>query len=185
MKPRAPWLEAQSSSPAQRRFLVAMLAIDRTSYYAIIMAMGLMTLLVSAQVFARFVLSTSIDSADELSRLFFVWGIFLAIPHGIKIGIHVGIDAVASLFSETFQRHLARLMALASAVLMVILVWLSLGAVGDKWQQLMPTVPVTAAVFYIAVLISAGHSLLHLIAQICEIEPLPSAPSASEEGETL
>jgi TRAP-type C4-dicarboxylate transport system permease small subunit len=184
MKPRTPWLEAHASSPAQRRFLVAMLAIDRTSYYAIILAMGLMTLLVSAQVFARFVLSTSIDSADELSRLFFVWAIFLAIPHGIKIGIHVGIDAVASLFSKTFQRHLSRLMALASAVLMVILVWLSLGAVGDKWQQLMPTIPVTAAVFYIAVLISAGHSLLHLIAQIFEIEPLPSAPAAIKEGET-
>ncbi|OHY78836.1 hypothetical protein [Marinobacter sp. AC-23] len=67
---------------------------------------------------------------------------------------------------------------------MVALVWLSLGAVGDKWQQLMPTVPVTAAVFYIAVLISAGHSLLHLIAQVFEIEPLPSAPAASKEGET-
>jgi len=184
MKPKTPWLEAHSSSPAQRRFLVAILAIDRTSYYAIILAMGLMTLLVSAQVFARFVLSTSIDSADELSRLFFVWAIFLAIPHGIKIGVHVGIDAVASLFSETFQQYLSRLMALASAALMLILVWLSLGAVGDKWQQLMPTIPVTAAVFYIAVLISAGHSLLHLIAQIFQIEPLPSAPAASEEGET-
>lgn len=67
---------------------------------------------------------------------------------------------------------------------MVTLVWLSLGAVADKWQQLMPTVPVTAAMFYIAVLISAGHSLLHLIAQIWQVEPLPSAPAAIKEGET-
>lgn len=184
MKPRAPWLEAHASSPAQKRFLVAMLAIDRTSYYAIILAMASMTILVTAQVFARYVLSSSIDSADELSRLFFVWAIFLAIPHGIKIGIHVGIDAVASLFPRGVQQQLSRLMALASALLMVALVWLSLGAVADKWQQLMPTVPVTAAMFYIAVLISAGHSLLHLIAQVLQIEPLPSAPAVIKEGET-
>ena len=184
MKPRAPWLEAHASSPTQKRFLVAMLAIDRTSYYAIILAMGSMTLLVSAQVFARYVLSTSIDSADELSRLFFVWAIFLAIPHGIKVGIHVGIDAIAGLLPAAVQRQLTRVMALASALVMVTLVWLSLGAVADKWQQLMPTVPVTAAMFYIAVLISAGHSLLHLIAQIWQVEPLPSAPAAIKEGET-
>lgn len=184
MKPRAPWLEAHASSPIQRRFLVMMLAIDRASYYVVILTMGLMTLLVAAQVFARYILGTSIDSADELSRLFFVWTIFLAIPHGIKIGIHVGIDALAGLLPVNAQKQLARLMALASALVMAALFWLSLGAVGDKWQQLMPTIPVTAAVFYIAVLISAGHSLLHLIAQIWQVEPLPSAPAASAKGET-
>ncbi|GAB2717087.1 hypothetical protein GCM10027172_09960 [Halomonas garicola] len=161
-----------------------MLAIDRTSYYAIILAMASMTILVTAQVFARYVLSASIDSADELSRLFFVWAIFLAIPHGIKIGIHVGIDVFVGLLPRAVQRQLARLMALASALVMIALVWLSLGAVADKWQQLMPTIPVTAAIFYIAVLISAGHSLLHLIAQMLLIEPLPSAPAAVKEGAT-
>ncbi len=175
---------ASAPGPLRRRFLMALLAVDRTSYYAVILSMGLMTLLVSAQVFARYVLSSSIDSATELARLFFVWTIFLAIPHGIKIGIHVGIDALVGVFPENFQQQLARLMALVSALLMAILFWLALGAVADKWQQLMPTVPVTAAVFYIAVLICAGHSLLHLIAQVLQVEPLPSAPAASKEGET-
>lgn len=176
-------LEAYASSPFKRHFLHGLALFDRTSYYAILMAMGMMTLLVSAQVFARYVLSSSIDSADELSRLFFVWAIFLAIPHGIKVGIHVGIDALVSLLPDAVQRQLARLMALIGAVLMAALFWISIGAVVDNWQQLMPTIPVTAAVFYIAVLISAGHCCLHLIAQAWQIEPLPSAPAASKEGE--
>lgn len=177
-------LEAYASSPFKRHFLHVLALLDRSSYYAIIVAMGMMTLLVTAQVFARYMLAYSIDSATELSRLFFVWSIFLAIPHGIKIGIHVGIDALAGLLPEGAQRQLARLMALLAALLMVALFWLSLGAVVNNWQQLMPTIPVTSAVFYIAVLVSAAHCCLHLIAQVWQIEPLPSAPAASGEGET-
>lgn len=184
MTPAYHRLEAYASSPSKRRFLRMLALLDRSSYYAIIVTMGLMTLLISAQVFTRYVLSSSIDSATELSRLFFVWSIFLAIPHGIKTGIHVGIDAVVGRLPEPIQRQLARLMALLGALLMAALIWLGLGAVVDNWQQLMPTIPVTSAVFYIAVLVSAGHCCLHLIAQVWEIEPLPSAPGASTEGET-
>ncbi|WP_311947067.1 TRAP transporter small permease subunit [Halomonas piscis] len=108
------------------------------------------------------------------------WG-FLS----IKVGIHVGIDALVNLLPKAIQCRLQRLMALLSAALMAALVWISIGAVADKWQQLMPTIPITAAVFYIPVLLSAGHCCLHLIAQAWQIEPLPSAPAASKEGETL
>lgn len=159
-------LEAQASGNIRRVFEKVVATTDRVSYWAIISAMGMMTLLVSAQVFSRYLLDTSIDSADELSRLFFVWSIFLAIPHGIKVGIHVGIDAVVMQLSKHWRQRLARVTALFSAVLMVILFWSAAQSVGDKWQELMPTVEMTAAVFYIAVLICAGHSLMHLIAQI-------------------
>ncbi|ATJ84009.1 TRAP transporter small permease [Halomonas beimenensis] len=175
-------LEAYASSPFKRHFLHGLALLDRSSYYAILVAMALMTVLVSAQVFARYVLGTSIDSADELSRLFFVWAIFLAIPHGIKVGIHVGIDALVSLLPKALQDGLARLMAMIAAVFMAALFWISLGAVADKWQELMPTLPVTAAVFYIAVLICAGHCCLHLIAQAGGLEPLPSAPTDRQGG---
>ena len=62
------------------------------------------------------------------------------------------------------------------AAMMAALFWISLGAVASKWQELMPTLPITAAVFYIAVLVCAGHSCLHLVAQALRLEPLPSAP---------
>ena len=46
--------------------------IDQISFVMIVICMALMAGLVSAQVFFRYALSSSIDSADELSRLFFV-----------------------------------------------------------------------------------------------------------------
>ena len=68
-----------------------------------------MAMLVSAQVFMRYVMSSSIDAADELSRLFFVWSIFLAIPHGMRRGVHVGIDVIARMLPHRVQDVLHRL----------------------------------------------------------------------------
>ena len=137
--------------------------IDRASYWVVVAVMAAMAILVAAQVFFRYALSSSIDSADELSRLFFVWSMFMAIPHGIKIGIHVGIDLVVRQLSESLQEILFRVMSLASAVLMIIVFYVTIFVTADKWQDLMPTIDVTAAVYYIPVLLSAGHSFLHLI----------------------
>ena len=157
-------LDASPLSPGLARYLRLLGWIDRASFGAIVAAMGLMTLLVSVQVFMRYVMSSSIDSAAELSRLFFVWSIFLALPHGIRRGVHVSVDALTAKLPDNLRRWTWRLTTSASLLLMAALAWLSLGAVADKWQQMMPTIEITASVFYIAILISAVHSGLHLIA---------------------
>ena len=136
---------------------------DQVSYFIIVAAMAAMTALVSAQVFYRYVLSSSIDSADELSRLFFIWAMFMAIPPGIKHGVHIGIDILVRALSPSVQEKLFRLMCAASAVLMLLVFYVTIYVTADKWQDMMPTVNITAAVYYIPVLISAGHSVLHLL----------------------
>ena len=136
--------------------------IDRVSYAGVVACMMAMAGLVAAQVFFRYALDSSIDSADELSRLFFVWSMFLAIPHGIKVGIHIGIDIVVRQFGDRLQDIVFRAMSGASAILMVLVFYTAIFVVADKWQDLMPTIDITAAVYYIAVLICAGHSFLHL-----------------------
>ncbi|MBY5926657.1 MULTISPECIES: TRAP transporter small permease [unclassified Halomonas] len=173
--------EAHAHASGRRHLLQLLAWMDRGSYYAILLTMGLMTILVCAQVVARYLLGTSIDSADELSRLCFVWAIFLAIPHGIPRGVHVGIDALVSHLPTGAQRRLGRLMAALGVLLMVVLGVVSLGAVIDKWPQLMPTMPVTAAVFYVAVLVSAIHCALHLLAQVLELTPQQALPGESPE----
>lgn len=137
--------------------------IDRVVYGVIIAAMAGMTGLVAVQVFVRFVLSSSIDSADELSRLFFIWAMFMAIPHGIKLGVHVSIDILIKQLNPAVQEVLFRVMCVASAALMVLVFYVTTFVAADKWQELMPTIDITAAVYYIPVLLSAGHSVLHLV----------------------
>ena len=138
-------------------------ALDRVSYGIIVVVMGLMTLLVATQVFWRYILGSSIDSADELSRLFFIWAMFMAIPHGIKIGIHVSVDILVKRFGPAMQEVLFRAMALSSIILMAVVFYATIFVTADKWQEMMPTIDVTAAVFYIPILLATGHSVLHLL----------------------
>jgi len=154
-----PSLPVWSGSGLQR----AVLALDRVSMGVVVLTMAGMSLIVVAQVFFRHVLNSSIDSADELSRLLFVWAMFLAIPHGIKYGVHVGIDLLIAYLRPRLREFVFRFTAAAGAALMVavfIAAWVS---TEEKWQQLMPTLPITASVFYICILVCAFHSLLHLI----------------------
>jgi TRAP-type transport system small permease protein len=157
---------AEAESPAPLLLLKRVLiGVDRASYTAVVAVMAAMTLLVAVQVFFRYALSSSIDSADELSRLFFVWAMFLAIPHGVRYGVHVGIDLAVRLLKPRVQEAIFRGVSAAGLVLMAIVFAVSWTATADKWQELMPTLPITAAVYYIPILISSGHAALHLVGQ--------------------
>lgn len=136
---------------------------DRVSFWVIVGAMGGMAVLVSLQVVMRYAFAASIDWADEVSRLFFVWTMFLAIPHGVRSGVHVGIDLLVLQFPQNRREQLFRVMAGLGSLLMLVVFYNALLVVGQTWQELMPTLNVTSAVYYIAVLISAGHAFLHLL----------------------
>lgn len=137
-------------------------ACDATTYWAIVLVMGLMATIVSLQVFWRYVLGSSIDSADELSRLFFIWAIFLAIPHGVKHGVHVGIDLFVMLMPVSLREWLFRAMAAIATLLMLTVTLGAWVATMDRWPELMPTLPITSSIYYIAVLICGLHAFLHL-----------------------
>lgn len=145
-------------------FLRGLGLLDRLSYVVLVAAMGAMVVIVALQVFFRYVLNESLGFADELSRLFFVWSMFLAMPHGIKYGIHVGIDLVVNLLPAPVKAALARLVALASAGLLLVVFAAAVIATVDNWPEQMPTLEVTSSLFYIPVLIFALHGVLHLVA---------------------
>lgn len=142
-----------------RRFLMM---TDSLSRYILVAAMAFMTVLVIMQVFFRYILSSSIDWSDEMSRLMFVWSIFLAIPHGVRAGVHVGIDIMLNAFSDRVRDAILRTMLGFCGLLAIIVSYYCVYVIMGKWQEKMPTLGVTAALYYIPVLISMLHSFLHL-----------------------
>lgn len=136
--------------------------VDAVTYWGVVIAMALMSLFVSLQVVLRYAFSASLDSADELARLFFVWAIFLAIPHGVKHGVHVGIDLFVRAMPAGVQEVLFRAMAALGTLLMIMVMYGGWVATVDRWPELMPTLPISSGIYYIAVLVTGAHSLLHL-----------------------
>ncbi len=137
--------------------------LDRLTRWIVIAAMVVMTSLVIVQVIFRYGLSSAIDWSEEVARLAFVWAMFMAIPHGIRRGVHVGIDALVTLFPAMWQARVFRFSALLSAVLMAVVFRYALQVTIYTWPEMMPTLNLTAAAYYVAVLVAAIHSLLHLL----------------------
>lgn len=137
--------------------------LDHATKFAVIGAMAVMTLLVVTQVVFRYAFSSAIDWSEEVARLAFVWAMFLAIPHGIRGGVHVGIDALVVKLPQDWQEGLFRLSAILGAALMAVVFWFAWQVTVYTWPEMMPTLNLTASVYYIAVLLAAVHSLLHLL----------------------
>ncbi len=138
--------------------------VDRLAGGAIIAAMAAMVVVVSLQVLLRYAFNTSLDWAEDIARLLFVWSIFLAIPLGVKQGSHIGIELLVMRLPPPGRTFLVRCMALGCAALMAVVCYQGVLLTVQQWDEFMPTLNVTAALFMVPVAFGAAHSALHFAA---------------------
>lgn len=159
----------------------ALSMLDSAVKIVIIVMMTVMVVIVSAQVFARYALTSGIGWADEISRLTFVWSIFLAIPLGTRLRAHIGIELLTSRLPDHLRAGLARAIAFTAALLMILVAFESIKIAIDQWDELMASVDFSAGLFIIPVAIGAVHTALHLL-RITAFGPyaVTHAPMATE-----
>lgn len=78
--------------------------------------MAAMTAVTFMQVVARYVFNYSFVWALELTGVMFAWLIFIGMSYGVRVGAHIGIDAVVRLLSKPAARVVA---AIAAALCIV------------------------------------------------------------------
>lgn len=146
--------------------------------FVVVVTMAAMVAVVSAQVFLRYGFNTSLDWGEDLARMLFVWTMFLAIPLGVKEGAHIGIELVVKVFPVALQKALTRMMALLAAVLMATVCWQAALLVIDQWDENLPTLTVSTALFMVPVCVGAALSILYLCPSIVTGIAARSAGSA-------
>jgi len=77
--------------------------------------LAIMTLLAFAQVVARYVFNYSFVWALELITVLFAWLIFLGMSYGVRVGSHIGVDALV----RTLKPRTARIVAAIGALLCI------------------------------------------------------------------
>ncbi len=90
----------------------------------IAVGLGVATLLVFANVVARYVFDTGFPWVLETVQYLFAWVVLVGAAHGVKAGVHLGIDLVVARFSPTNQRRIALLgigLCLGFAVTVLVL----------------------------------------------------------------
>lgn len=134
-----------------------------------------MVLFVASEVFARYVLAYSIFFANELARLMFVWTIFLGLPLALGRGHHVGVELLRAVLPSRVWEIVFRLNCIASAALMVVVIWQTIFIMLDNWDQRMSTLPLSAGFFTLPITIGASLALLHLVNMLITAHPAPMA----------
>jgi TRAP-type C4-dicarboxylate transport system permease small subunit len=138
-------------------------AVDRLARTLIVAASAAMILIVALQVLLRYGFNSSIDWSEEISRLLFVWCMFLAIPLGIREGAHVGIELLVAHIAPGARARLAKACALGGAAMMVVVFWQAIAVAALTWDEMMQSVNLSTNWFMVPVAIAAAHSFLHFI----------------------
>lgn len=87
--------------------------LDRLEEWIVTVMLALMTLLTFTQVVLRYGFNTGFTWALELTTVFFAVMIFVGISYGVRVGAHIGVDALVRLMPPGMRR--------ASSILVVLL----------------------------------------------------------------
>jgi TRAP-type C4-dicarboxylate transport system permease small subunit len=146
--------------------------VDRLVMLALLVVMGTMVVVVSAQVVMRYGFNLSIDWADEISRLAFVWSMFLGIPLGVRQGAHIGIQIVVERLPAVPREALRRAAAVLSAAMLLAIAWAAVGVAREQWDELMATLDWSVGWFIVPVAIGTLLSAVHLVRIAIEGAPI-------------
>lgn len=71
--------------------------LDRLEEWIVIVMLALMTIVTFSQVVMRYVFNAGFVWALELTTVFFAIMIFVGISYGVRVGAHIGVDALVKL----------------------------------------------------------------------------------------
>lgn len=169
---------APPAGPAALRPLALLIgAVDVVVAWLLCALLAVMVGVVAAQVLMRYGFNNSFDWADEVSRLTFVWSVFLALPLGLKAGSHIGVEFLVGRLPRPLRGALGRAVALVGAGLMVLVAAESYTMARDQWDELMASVEASAAWFIVPVAVCGVHGALHLLwLALTGPRPAPALP---------
>ncbi|MCC7038677.1 MAG: TRAP transporter small permease [Burkholderiales bacterium] len=78
--------------------------------------MAAMTMITFMQVVARYVFNYSFVWALEVTGVLFAWLIFIGMSYGVRVGAHIGVDALVKTLGASAQRAVAIVMTLLCIV---------------------------------------------------------------------
>lgn len=108
--------------------------INKLEETVIALLLAGMTLLTFSQVIARYVFNSGWGAALEATTLMYAWMILFGMSYGIKIGAHLGVDAIISMLPSRTFRIVAVFGALTGVVYALMLLDGSLTYLGKMYK---------------------------------------------------
>jgi len=131
-------------------------ALEGTVRWIVIVLMGIMKILVSAQIVSRYVFNFPLGWTEEMARFSFVWVSFLGASALMQVREHINV----TVFVERFPPRLQALCGfLANCCGLVCTYFFLIGGIAltsNEWQQLAPATEVPMGWIYLVIPASAA-----------------------------
>ena len=97
--------------------------VDKIFVWLSFLVLGGMTLLISLQVFFRYVLHAPLAWTEELARFGFIWMTFFAGYLGARRAQHIGVELIQNLFPATVKKIMKFISALVASAFFLMVVY--------------------------------------------------------------
>jgi len=114
--------------------------IDRLEEILISVLLGVATILVFAQVVARYVFNAGITWAPELVQHLFLWIVMIGASYGFKHGVHLGVDVLMKKLPPGPRRIMALVAVVISLCFSIYMAYLSFFYVREAYKMELITV---------------------------------------------
>lgn len=136
--------------------------LNKIIEYGLIMSLALLSIIVSFQVFSRYVFSISLPWSTDVNRFLFIYLVFLGATIGVRNQSHLNIDVLVKKFPKKVQKILNIVINLIILVFLIILVIAGLIFALSSTTQVTPYLRIPITYYYLAIPLSASAMIYYL-----------------------
>ncbi|MFN3209880.1 MAG: TRAP transporter small permease [Roseovarius sp.] len=100
-------------------------AICNVTLYAAALSILVISIVIMAQVFFRYVLNNSLSWAEDVSLMLMVSSAFLVMPYALREGLHISVDVLLDLLPDRMRAAVALIIDLSICLLTVYAIMVS------------------------------------------------------------
>ncbi len=138
-------------------------SLDRLLKYVLTFLVGLLTVSVFLQVLIRFVFKYPLPWTEEVSRIAFVYSIFIGATIAVRERAHLNVDFVLVVLPARVARAIKLIGTLLVGVFLVYMTWQGVVFVRATGVQVTPVMQVPFRYLYLIIPSSGALMLLYLI----------------------
>lgn len=129
--------------------------MDRCINWFLALLMAAMVVIISAQVWYRFVLNDPLSWSEEAGRYLFVWISFIGAAAGVRYQVHLGIDLMHKLLPPAAYRWVTVLVNLLIQIFLLMIIYWGFKILGIIKFQQSPSMHISMRYPYMAVPVGA------------------------------
>ncbi|MCB2145137.1 MAG: TRAP transporter small permease [Deltaproteobacteria bacterium] len=135
--------------------------MDRCINWFLALLMAGMVVIISAQVWYRFILNDPLSWSEEAGRYLFVWISFMGAAAGVRYQVHLGIDLMDKLLSPGVYRWVVVLVNLIIQVFLLMIIYWGFNILGIIQFQESPSMHISMRYPYMAVPVGGIFMLIN------------------------